>query len=105
MENRYRKVLQTIFYQNYTNYHVVFMDDGSSDETYTQSKLFVNNSNKVSQKIEFVKNKERKHFAFNLNHAANNYCKRGEILIILDGNDELVGQNVFRLFNSMYQRK
>lgn len=51
LEDRYRKVLQTILYQNYTNYHIVLVDDGSNDETYTQSKLFMNNNNKNNQKI------------------------------------------------------
>ena len=31
--DRYIKVMQTIFYQQYSNYHIVFIDDASEDGT------------------------------------------------------------------------
>ncbi len=39
MQNdRYKKVLDSITAQNYTNYHIVFIDDFSSDETLNRTK-------------------------------------------------------------------
>lgn len=32
--NRYKKILNTIYYQNYSNYHIVFIDDCSTDATF-----------------------------------------------------------------------
>ena len=32
--NRYKKILNTIYYQNYSNYHIVFIDDFSNDDTF-----------------------------------------------------------------------
>lgn len=36
-DDRYRKVLDTIKMQNYSNYHMVFIDDASTDETYERT--------------------------------------------------------------------
>ncbi len=40
----------------------------------------------------------------NIYHAVYNYCKAGEILTIVDGDDELVGRQVFKLINAAYHR-
>lgn len=39
----------------------------------------------------------------NIYEAANHFCKPYEIFIILDGDDEIVGKQVFKLFNAIYQ--
>ena len=36
--DRYLKNLQTIKYQNYQNYHIVFIDDDSTDDTFDKVK-------------------------------------------------------------------
>jgi hypothetical protein len=41
----------------------------------------------------------------NIYNAAKSYCKPYEIFIILDGDDELLGRQVFKLFNSQFQAK
>ena len=48
--DRYKKVLKTIFYQEYSNFHVVFIDDASTDETFTQTKLYASALNKDKSK-------------------------------------------------------
>jgi len=39
----------------------------------------------------------------NLFYGIHKYCDYNQILYILDGDDELVGTQVFQLFNSLYQ--
>ena len=41
---------------------------------------------------------------YNIQNAAHNYCDSGEILLFLDGDDELIGPSTFKLINSMYQQ-
>ena len=41
----------------------------------------------------------------NILWAAQNFCKPFEIFIIVDGDDELVGKQVFKLFNAKYQEE
>ena len=40
-DNRYKKIMQTILYQNYTNYHIVFIDDFSIDGTLEATQQYV----------------------------------------------------------------
>jgi hypothetical protein len=40
----------------------------------------------------------------NLYNGINNYCKSGEIVMILDGDDSLLGREVMSLFNAVYQK-
>jgi hypothetical protein len=39
----------------------------------------------------------------NLRTAASDYCKPEEIFLIVDGDDELVGRQVLKLFNAVFQ--
>lgn len=41
----------------------------------------------------------------NIYLAATQYCKPTDILALVDGDDELLGVNVFKVFNSMYTLK
>ena len=41
----------------------------------------------------------------NLRMAANEYCKPEDIYIIADGDDELLGRQVLKLFNSVFQKE
>lgn len=56
-------------------------------------------------KISFIKNKVHKFATFNMVNAAFNYCQEDSIQVILDGDDQLVGRQVFRLFNAEFQKK
>jgi hypothetical protein len=40
----------------------------------------------------------------NIYHAVYDYCRSGEILAIVDGDDELIGRQVLKLFNAAYHR-
>ena len=41
----------------------------------------------------------------NIHWAANNFCKPYEIFMIVDGDDQIVGKQVFKLFNAIYQEQ
>lgn len=41
----------------------------------------------------------------NLRMAAIDYCKPEDIYIIADGDDELLGKQVFKLFNAVFQKE
>jgi len=40
----------------------------------------------------------------NLRAAAKDYCSEESVMIIVDGDDQLVGRQVFKLFNSVFQK-
>ena len=41
----------------------------------------------------------------NIDFAARNLCKAGEIMTIIDGDDYLIGRQVLKVINAEYQRK
>lgn len=40
----------------------------------------------------------------NIHKAITNYCKSGEIVMLLDGDDSFLGRQVMSLFNAVYQK-
>lgn len=40
----------------------------------------------------------------NIYNAAFNSCSEDSVAVILDGDDELIGRNVFKLLNAKYQK-
>jgi hypothetical protein len=38
-----------------------------------------------------------------MDYGAKNFCKSGEIMIVIDGDDWLIGTQVFKIVNSRYQ--
>ena len=84
--DRYKKVLDTIAQQEYKNFHMVFIDDVSSDDTYEQTIKYTKEIG-LFNRTDFIKNTERKFATFNLRNAAYNYCKPKDVFVIVDGDD------------------
>ena len=84
--DRYKKVLDTIAQQEYKNFHMVFIDDVSSDDTYEQTIKYTKEIG-LFNRTDFIKNTEHKFATFNLRNAAHNYCKPKEVFVIVDGDD------------------
>lgn len=74
--------------QEYSNYHLVFIDDASTDSTSDDiTELMLNQQKLDPTKYLLIKNIEQKHAMFNLRMAANSYCEPQDIFIIVDGDD------------------
>lgn len=50
-----------------------------------------------------IHNKQQLFAMVNLRKAANTYCQPHEIFMVVDGDDELLGRQVFKLYNAMFQ--
>ena len=89
--------------QQYENYHIVFVDDHSSDDNLEKTIEYMRDQLKFPEtKIKFIGNKKRKFATYNIVLAAFMYCKPDEIQVLLDGDDELIGTQVFKLLNAGY---
>jgi hypothetical protein len=55
-------------------------------------------------RITYVKNRKRKFATYTIINTAFTFCGLDEVQIILDGDDELVGKQVFTLINAGYQK-
>lgn len=45
----------------------------------------------------------QRYATFNIFTAVSNYCKDNDIVVLVDGDDELIGRYVFKLLNAVYQ--
>lgn len=91
--------------QNYTNVRVVVIDDASNDGTGEEVQKVLENSPTWKNRAVVVRNKERKYAMANLRRAAKEFCKPTDIFMVVDGDDELLGRQVLKLFNSVFQKE
>ena len=102
--NRYKRAIQSVLQQNYSNYQIVFIDDFSSDDTLNATKKIIREWGFPAERVTLVRNLEKKFATYNIVHAAFEYCREDSIQVLLDGDDEFVGRQVLRLINKFYQK-
>jgi len=75
--------------QDYRNYHIVVIDDGSTDKTGLLISAYLqNNQTKLeNDKYTIIVNVQQKHAMANLRKAAMELCQPMEIFLIVDGDD------------------
>ncbi len=96
----YKWNLDSIFSQEYDNYHVIYVDDCSPDNTGSLVEAYVEENN-MQDKFVIVKNEERVKALANL-HKAIQMCKPTDIVVILDGDDQLAHSKVLQKINEVY---
>jgi hypothetical protein len=60
---------------------------------------------KYAKKMTFINNEVKKGKSRTLYEVGHLYCKPGTIMYPLDGSDNLIGRQVFKLMNAIYQDK
>lgn len=55
--------------------------------------------------MKVIINENRKMAMPNIQMAATTFCKPYEIFVIIDGDDELIGKQVLKFYNSQFQSK
>lgn len=97
----YRQNLDSVFDQSYSNYHIIYVDDCSTDGTYESVAAYIYN-HKMEDKVLLIHNNERYGALYNQYHAIHR-CKDTDLAIILDGDDSLHDNQVFTYINSVYK--
>ena len=100
-ERFYENNLQSIFQQLYDNYHVIYIDDGSSDNTCALVEQYVVEQNKQNH-ITIIKNDVRRGALYN-HYTAVHMCNEDDIVINLDGDDWLAHEHVLTYINKLYE--
>ncbi len=96
----YAHNLQSVLYQNYTNFRVIYTDDCSPDGTGDLVEEYLIH-NDPDNKIALIKNQTRKgalHNLYNMIHS----CNDDEIIVTLDGDDWFSDDNVLSRLNEVY---
>ncbi|KKQ48960.1 MAG: hypothetical protein US69_C0011G0034 [candidate division TM6 bacterium GW2011_GWF2_38_10] len=92
--------LASIFFQCYTNYRVIYIDDCSTDGTGDIVEAYIK-EHKLENKITIIKNKERLFAAAN-RYFAIHTCRDDEIIVNIDGDDWFSRDDVLSEINAAY---
>lgn len=94
------KNLESIFSQSYPGYRVIYIDDGSTDNTYNVVQNYTHKKN-MQGKVSLIRNKEKQGTLHSLYHAIHT-CRNDDIIILLEGDDWLASSYVLAKLNEYY---
>ncbi|MGE0009783.1 MAG: glycosyltransferase family 2 protein [Candidatus Babeliales bacterium] len=97
------KNLDSIFMQKYSNYHVVYIDDASTDNTPEIVKEYIARhhlEDKITLQVNPTRCRKMQNI-YNLFHA----CDDHDIIVQVDADDWLPHDQIFSLINSKYQNE
>jgi len=97
----YKKNLDSIFNQKYDNYHVIYVDAASSDGTGQLVKEYIKERG-VEEKVTLIINETRRYKMENQYHCIYELCNDSDIVIELDADDWLLGDQVLEYLNKVY---
>ena len=100
----YKRNLNSIFSQNYSNYTLIYCDDASPDGTYTLVKDYIE-ENQLQEKAIILSNSINRKANYNFYKAIHNYCVPSDIIVVLDGDDWFEDENVLTTLNQVYSNE
>ncbi|MDX8430975.1 MAG: glycosyltransferase family A protein [Candidatus Algichlamydia australiensis] len=90
--------IRSALQQEYKNFRVLFINDCSTDRTLE----LVERETLGRENVKIINNKKRKLALYNLYHAVHNDISGNEIVITLDGDDQLAHPHVLSNLNRIY---
>jgi glycosyltransferase involved in cell wall biosynthesis len=96
-------LLNSILSQDYEHFTVVYIADGFSAEEVQPVKQFIKKRD-TDKRVSFVWNNEKKYFLESTVTAVKAFCMEKRVTVLIDGDDELLGTQVFKLLNTLYRR-
>ena len=104
-EKYVKKNLKSVFNQKYSNYRVIYVNDVSTDGTYSEVKKFLNSNVNFVSKFNLIQNDTNKGSIQNKYIYINKLCRNEEIIVNLDGDDFLFNRYVLKYLNYIYFKK
>lgn len=96
----YKQNIDSVIHQNYSNYHIVYIDDCSTDNTYQLVKEYVAQQH-CEHKVTLIGNAKRRGALANL-YIAIHACPNDYIIVTIDGDDWLTNNDVLSRVNKAY---
>ena len=98
-----RKNLHSLLSQEYENWKLIYMDDGSTDGTGDLVESLLH-QHRLENRVTLIRNPTRKGQLYNQYHAIHS-CPKDAIIFILDGDDWLAAPWTLAYINEIYQTK
>lgn len=73
--------------QEYLNYHIVFIDDNSTDDNMNGTMKYMESIGFPKDRIKYVQNLRRNFATYNIINAAFNFCDKNDVQMLMDGDD------------------
>jgi len=100
-KNWYKRNLDALFSQNYSNYRVVYIDDASPDGTGDLVERYIQEKGQT-HRVTLVKNKQRMFKMSNFYQAVHMYCNDDDIVLDYDGDDWFKHNDALATINKEY---
>lgn len=82
----------------------MLINDASTDGSDFTYRSYFHFYNISKEKYAYIENQNRKTALENIHDATYNFCSDDSVTMIVDGDDELIGKNVFKVFNAAHQK-
>jgi glycosyltransferase involved in cell wall biosynthesis len=102
--NWYKKNLDSIFMQKYSNYHIIYVDDASTDGTGDLVEEYARQRGQEHRTI-IIRNKENRKALANIYSVLHSsLCQDTDIIASCDGDDWWCNEYVLQTLNKVYQK-
>jgi len=98
----YKKNLDAVFSQEYSNYRVIYVDDASPDGTGDLVEQYIAQRG-LEDKVTLIKNEKRMFKMYNFYHAVHECCDDDEIVFDHDGDDWFCRNDALSIINEAYE--
>ena len=79
--------MKSIIQQKYENYHIVFIDDNSTDSNMNSTIQYLNSVKFPKNRVKYVQKLERRFSTYNIINAGFNFCDEKDVQMFMDGDD------------------
>ena len=101
-EPYYRKNLDSVVLQTYTNWRIIYVDDASTDRTYELVQKYIQEKG-IKDKVKLIRNDKNYKQAYS-RYVALKECDDDEICCFVDGDDWLYDTRVLEKTNQIYMK-
>ena len=99
-ETTCEQTLLSILNQDYDNFRLIYIDDGSNDESYERVQAFLENHH-IGERAMLLNNKDHRGTVESLYRAVHT-CESNEIVVLLEGDEFFAHENVLSRLNHYY---
>ena len=92
--------IKSILNQTYSNWHIIYVDDNSTDNTYPKLLSLISD---VQSKVTIIRNEKNYGQAFN-RYMCYNLCNDDDMCVLLDGDDWLADKDVLSYLNDFIEK-